>query len=374
MRPKVLLISPLAGATSGIEAVTRMILDSPLVIHWDITHVDAWTSRTNAERGWPSWGSLRRFTRLLWTVRQAVREVKPQVAWIPVASNRLGFLKFALLARSAQRTGQSVRIIGKYGGGAFREFYVAQTGAAQDLIRRVLSRVHILVEAECLTVQFAGILPGERVRWAYLGIDPGAMPSTIRRGPARNLLCCGIISRAKGSADLLTAMPSVAKAVPGVRLTMLGEVLRRERSVLHVHDPHGAWRAVKAKPPSVEMAGVLTGPAKRHAFSEADVFCLPSASEGFPVAVLEAMAAGLPLVTTTAGALGEILKEGVNVRFVPFGNPARLAEVLSDLLSNAGRYARARMGSENRRAVEERFNLETFAAGVRKAVGDVLGA
>src|SRR3990167_748249 len=95
-RPKLLLISPLTGATSGQEAVTRMILDSPLVIHWDITHVDAWTSRVNAERGWPSWGSLRRVTKLLWTVRRAVREVKPRVAWIPMASNRLGFLKFAM--------------------------------------------------------------------------------------------------------------------------------------------------------------------------------------------------------------------------------------------------------------------------------------
>jgi len=74
-RPKLLLISPLTGAVSGQEAVTRMILDSPLVIHWEISHLDACTSRTNSERGWPSWGSLRRFTKLLWTVRQAVREV-----------------------------------------------------------------------------------------------------------------------------------------------------------------------------------------------------------------------------------------------------------------------------------------------------------
>lgn len=367
-RPKVLLISPLSGAISGQEAVTRMIVDSPLVIHWDISHVDAWTSRGNAERGWPSWGSLRRFTKLLWTVRQAVREVKPQVAWIPMGSNRAGFLKFALLARMA-----GVPVIAKYGGDAFREFYIAQVGPVRDLIRSVLGRTAaVLVEADCLTRQFVGLLPSDRIRFAYLGLDPGPAPLPHRSRPARNVLFIGHITRAKGAVDLLAAMPALAKAIPGARLVLLGEHLRRERNLVHVHDRDAGWRAIKARPACVEVPGVLTGPAKRHALAEADVFCLPSASEGFPVAVWEAMAAGLPLVTTTAGALGEVLKEGVNTRFVPYGHPARLAEVLSDLLSHAGRYARARMAGENRRAVEERFNLETFADGVRRALKNVV--
>lgn len=368
-RPKVLLISPLRGSVSGIEAVTRMILDSPLVIHWDISHVDAWTSRGNAERGWPTWGSLRRFTKLLWTVRQAVREVKPKVAWIPLGSNRAGFLKFALLAKMA-----GVPVIAKYGGDAFREFYLGQTGPVRDLIRTVLTRTAVvLVEADGLTHQFAGLLPSDRIRFAHLGLDPGPAPLPHRSRPARNVLFMGHITTAKGAVDLLAAMPAVSKAIPGARLVLLGEHLRRERNVVQVHDRDAGWKAVQARPANVEAPGVLTGPAKRHALAEADVFCLPSASEGFPVSVLEAMAAGLPLVTTTAGAMGEILKEGVNVRFVPYGSPARLAEVLSDLLSHAGRYARQRMSGENRRAVEERFNLETFAEGVRKALDDVLG-
>jgi len=346
-----------------------MILDSPLVIHWEISHVDAWTSRVNVERGWPSWGSLRRFTKLLWVVRQAVREVKPQIAWIPMASNRLGFLKFALLAKMV-----GIPVIAKYGGDNFDVFYASQVSPVRDLIRTALRRcAAILTEADCLTRQFAGLLPSERIRWAYLGLDPGASQFPHRSRPARNVLFLGHITRAKGAVDLLAAMPAVSKAIPGARLVMLGEHLRRERSVLHVHDRDAGWKAVKARPANVEAPGVLTGPAKRHALAEADVFCLPSTSEGFPVAVLEAMAAGLPLVTTTAGAMGEILKEGVNVRFVPFGDPARLAEVLSDLMSNAGRYARARMATENRRAMEERFTLEEFARGVRKAVGDVVG-
>ena len=372
-RPKVLLISPLSGAISGQEAVTRMILDSPLVIHWDISHVDAWTSRGNAERGWPSWGSLRRFTKLLWTVRQAAREVKPQVAWIPMGSNRAGFLKFALLAQSAQRKGHGVRIIGKYGGDAFREFYIAQGGPVRDLIRNVLGRcAAVLVEADCLTHQFAGLLPSDRVRFAHLGLDPGPAPLPHRSRPARNILFLGHITRAKGAVDLLAAMPAVTKAIPGARLVLLGEHLRRERNVVQVHDRDAGWRAVKARPANVEAPGILTGPAKRHALAEADVFCLPSASEGFPVSVLEAMAAGLPLVTTTAGALKEILKPDIHTKFVPFGNPAVLARTLIELLHHDARFQRVTMGRAVREEVETKYTLETFATGVQYALRDVI--
>src|SRR3990167_4320725 len=145
-RPRLLLISPLVGAVSGQESVTRMVLDSPLVLSWEIAHLDSWTSRTNTDRGWPSWGSLRRFTKLLWTIRQAVREGKPQAVWIPLASNRLGFLKFAMLAKMV-----GMPVIAKYGGDDFAIFYIAQAGPMRDLIRTVLRCATVLVEAECLT-------------------------------------------------------------------------------------------------------------------------------------------------------------------------------------------------------------------------------
>lgn len=362
-RPKLLLISPLSGAVSGQEAATRMILDSPLVLSWEISHIDAWTARTNTDRGWPSWGSLRRFTRLLWTVRQAVREVKPQAVWIPMASNRAGFLKFALLAALAFRA--KVPVVAKFGGDGFDRFLASQIGPAQDVIRNMLNRcAAVLVEAQCLTRQFAEIVPGEKVRWAYPGVDVSEYECQIRRRPSKSILYVGHICKSKGVPDLLTAMPRIVQAIKGVRLVMAGEPLRGERGLLHLHRQEG-WRAV-------ETPGVLTGTHKRFAFGEADVFAFPSLSEGFPIVILEAMASGLPIVCTPVGALPEVLTEGIHCRFVPYGNPARLAEVLSDLLSNAGRYARQRMAGENRRAVEERFNLETFAEGVRKAVGDVV--
>ena len=156
-------------------------------------------------------------------------------------------------------------------------------------------------------------------------------------------------------------------------MVMLGEHVREERSLIHLHDRDAGWRAVKARGKNVEAPGILTGPAKRHAFAEADLFCLPSASEGFPVSVLEAMASGLPLVVTPAGALPEVLTDGTNCRFVPYGHPEQLAKVLVEMLSPTARLLRARMGMENRRAVEEQFTLEQFADSVVRVLKDVVG-
>lgn len=350
-----------------------MVLDSPLSAWWEIAHLEASTARSNAERARFTWGGLHRFAQLLWNLRRALVEFQPRAAWIPLARNRSGFFKFSVLSALCVR--QGVHIIAKVGGDDFNLFYVAQPSVVQDIIQAVLERCSaVLVEAKCLRRQFIGIVQAEKIRWAYLGIDAEAYPTPKRTRPARNILFVGHVTQAKGAVDLLAAMPAVSKAIPGARLVMLGEHVQRERSLIHLHDRDAGWRAVKARGPNVEVPGILTGPAKRHAFAEADVFCLPSASEGFPVSVLEAMAAGLPLVVTPAGALPEILEDGVHCRFVPYGHPEQLAKTLTDLLSPAGRFARQRMGAENRRAVEERFTVEQFADGVRVALKDVVEA
>ena len=371
MRPRVLLVSPLHGAVSGQNAVTQMVVDSPLSSWWEIAHLEASTAKSNADRARVSWIGLARLSQLLWTLRRALKEFRPQAVWIPLARNRSGLLKFSLLAALCFRHG--VRVIAKVGGDDFNLFHIAQSRAAQDIIQAVLGKcAAVLVEAQCLTRQFAGIVPAERLRWAHLGIDAAPYVPPLRSRPARSVLFVGHVTQAKGAVDLLAAMPAVSKAIPGARLVMLGEHVRRERSLIHLHDRDAGWRAVKAREANVEAPGILTGPAKRHAFAEADVFCLPSASEGFPVSVLEAMAAGLPLVVTPVGALPEILVDGVGCWFVPYGHPEQLAKVLSELLSPEYRFGRQRMGAENRRAVEERFTLERFADGVRLALKDVV--
>lgn len=77
-----------------------------------------------------------------------------------------------------------------------------------------------------------------------------------------------------------------------------------------------------------EFSGRLTGRSKYLAYADNDVFLLPSYSEGCPNSVLEAMAAGLFCITTSVGALGDIIKPGESGEFVAIGDSDAIVEAL----------------------------------------------
>jgi glycosyltransferase involved in cell wall biosynthesis len=79
--------------------------------------------------------------------------------------------------------------------------------------------------------------------------------------------------------------------------------------------------------------------------------------DGFANVLTEAMAAGTPVVTTTAGAAGELIVDGRNGRLVPPDDPAALADALAALLADAP--ARARLAAAARRTVDEKLDEQT---------------
>jgi glycosyltransferase involved in cell wall biosynthesis len=84
----------------------------------------------------------------------------------------------------------------------------------------------------------------------------------------------------------------------------------------------------------VEFLGWVNGVEKDAVFQEANIFCLPSYAEGFPMAVLDAWSYGLPVITTPVGGLPDILEDGVNsLVFVP-GDIQELSKCLKLLIEN----------------------------------------
>jgi len=90
-----------------------------------------------------------------------------------------------------------------------------------------------------------------------------------------------------------------------------------------------------------------------------DVFVLPSLWEGLSIVLLEAMAAGVPVVVTDVGSNAEVVEDGVSGFVVPPKNPSLLAQRIQELLTNPQRAAE--MAEAARRRINERFSLERLA-------------
>lgn len=113
-------------------------------------------------------------------------------------------------------------------------------------------------------------------------------------------------------------------------------------------DPPPALGALEARTPNVRWLGWLDEEGKREAFRRCGLFVLPSLSEGLPVALLEAMAWGRPILATRVGGVPDVVADGTEARIVPPGEPDVLAAAIRDLLTDPdelqrlGRAARER--------------------------------
>ncbi len=88
---------------------------------------------------------------------------------------------------------------------------------------------------------------------------------------------------------------------------------------------------------------------------QADLFTMPSATEGMPITVIEAMACALPVVATAVGGFLELVKDGENGFLVPVGDAEALAQALARLIKD--RDLLRRIGAANRRVAEEKFDI-----------------
>jgi len=190
------------------------------------------------------------------------------------------------------------------------------------LMRRVIARAAatVVLDAETERAVRTFAAPRTLVRIPNC-IDLSVLPPTTPPTGSR-VLFAGWVLPAKGVEDLLAAWRSVD--VDGAELLLAGPC---EPAYL------ARLRAATADLPTVTFVGELPGPELLALMARCDIFVLPSHSEGFPNAVLEAMALGRAVLASDVGAVAEMLADGCGV-VVPPADPARLAAELVALLAD----------------------------------------
>ena len=174
------------------------------------------------------------------------------------------------------------------------------------------------------------------------------------------VISVGRLSAEKGHQYLVEAARLVTGRHQKARFVLVGD--GRERSALEA----------RARRLGLNGQIVLTGfrPDARQLIAQADVLALPSLTEGMPNVVLEAFAAGVPVVGTAVGGVPELVRDGENGWLVPSADAAGLAAALSAALADPGE--RARRGAAGQALVRERYTFAAQAARAAEAFREVL--
>ncbi len=224
------------------------------------------------------------------------------------------------------------------------------------LRQKIESASFVLCISDFCRSQVLRIAPGlddSKVAVVRLGVDYSALESLVAAKPCAEavrpvrFVCTGRMVAAKGHRILLESLAQLALQGIDFACTLIGD--GPERASLE------SLSLRLGLADRVHFAGAMAHEPTLALVAQADVFVLASFAEGLPVALMEAMALGVPCVSTTIAAIPELIQDGANGLLVPPGNHHALQFALSRLALDAP--LRAALALQARSTVERDYNL-----------------
>jgi len=232
-------------------------------------------------------------------------------------------------------------------------------GRARDVLLTSAERLvdRAVASSEAVRRHIEGSQPNGRHTVIPCGVDLRRFP--YRDPPPRRpfrLISIGRLEAQKGQVFLIEALPRVLRQWPDTVLTIVGDGpslagLRTRTRAL------GLASSVEFVPPTLDPYPLL---------DRADLFCFPSLWEAQGLAMIEAQAAGVPVLASAVGGIVEHVQDGVNGRLAPAGDARSLGDAIADLLAaheqrlRLARAARTTAEALDVRAIAQRW-LDVYA-------------
>jgi len=351
-RRHVVMIATSFETQGGVSSVTRMLRDSDLFTDWNVRYI---ATHCDGPRSTKLRIAISAWLQYIWIL--ALR--RAELAHVHMSSDASFWRKSTFILPSLLlRVPVAVHVHGA----DFLEFAAQGSWMRRSMVRFVLNNCRAVVALS------------ERWRDGLLAVCPTArvvvIPNPVadcRHGSnqfrrPRTLLFLGNIGVRKGSYVLLAALARLKDRHPDLTLLCGGdgdhETFLRRAQELGVQG-------------QVRLLGWVNGAAKARLFARATAFVLPSHSEGLPMALLEAMGAGVPVISTPVGGIPDVVRNGVDGLLVPAGDVASLAGAIDQLLTDTA--LRNRIGRAGRERVVQQHSLRRVVALTSELYAD-LGA
>jgi glycosyltransferase involved in cell wall biosynthesis len=342
---RVLLVGKGYPDRGGIPSLLQMLLEGELASRYRLSFLNV-AHHGDREGGAVTTGNVVRTlrdARAVFTQSKGQDVVHIHSALAPTVT----ILRAGLLALAARARGCAV-VVHAHGGNI-------ETWLDAPLRRRVL-QVSMLPAHRVVAVWSAGeralrgALGPAKVRLIDNGVDCARYADPEPPHDPPRVLYVGLLTPRKGVLDLIEA--SRLLTAQGVRheLRLLGGTPDE--------GPAAAVPVLEAADGTASLLGTRAPEDMPRAYAEADVFCLPSWWEAMPLSVLEAMAAGLPVVATDVGDVSRLVTPPCG-HVVPTKSPHRVAEALRPLLEDVEQ--RRRMGAAARDRARSVFSSSATA-------------
>jgi glycosyltransferase involved in cell wall biosynthesis len=354
-KPKILIVGPLPPPNGGVATAVSNILNSDLRNEFRLMHVSSSNRRSTNKKGKMD---ILNVGFLGWQIIKLISAMivfRPCIVQIE-SSCGISFLKnsiFVILARIAGR-----KIILSIYGETFENFYQKLPPIRQKYVKFVLNSCNkIKIESQGwrdFFVEKIGINASD------ICIIPNAvfLPDEVFRnrdndltGEKLKLLFLGVLKKKKGIFDFLKSIKILKDKGYNFKAEIVGP--EGERGEMEKVFDYIEKESIN------EIVGVHGE--KQHNevgefYSVADIYLLPSYTEGFPYAILEAMAYGLPIISTKVGGIPELIEDGVNGFLVDPGDADALAEKIEILMGN--KKLREIMGKNNREKIKNKYSMD----------------
>jgi glycosyltransferase involved in cell wall biosynthesis len=344
---RLIVVGPLPPPVHGVTVSTSLVLSNrPLAQRFAIEHLDTSDHRSGGNIGRWDWtnvlgglAALVGLCRLLPGSRGLV--------YLPLSQSRPGFLRDSLLISISRLAGW--RIAAHLRGGELHELFARSNRWWQWWMRGTLRRLDsIAVMGDSLRPILAGLVPDERVVVVANGTpEPDIQP---RVAASNHVLFLSNLRRRKGVVQSVEAALLVLEQLPGVSFTFAGTWESQELEAEARRLADRANGAIHFRQPAY-------GREKDELLASAAVLLFPPVEpEGHPRVVLEALAAGVPVVSTDRGAIRDTIVDGETGYLVEEPDPALLADRIFSLIEDEEKLARFRIAARNRYL--ERFTQE----------------
>lgn len=239
-------------------------------------------------------------------------------------ASRGSYTRKSIILRLAKFFG--VKTIIHLHGGEFETFYNKECSERKKQhIRATFNMADKVITLSSQWLSWVNTIVKDKTKASviYNAVQAVELPQKKLKQPI--ILFLGYLGQSKGVGDLINAFANVAKKFPEVELHLGGEgdlvKYQTQAKALGIEE-------------QVMFLGWIAGDKKNQCLADANIYCLPSYNEGFPMGILEAMATDVAVVSSTAGGIPDAIENGKEGILVKAGDVDALAIALSTMLEN----------------------------------------